>query len=91
MRITPQHAKRIVGQQQDSIVNRPSSFATSLSRFSRGRVHFTRTYRRAATAPWRGEATMGTFLGVVLLIVGITAAAGLAIFVTRWALHMNEE
>ena len=34
---------------------------------------------------------MGTVLGVVLLIVGIVAAAALAIFVTRWALHMNEE
>jgi hypothetical protein len=34
---------------------------------------------------------MMTLLGVVLLIVGIVAAAALAIFVTRWALHMNEE
>jgi uncharacterized membrane protein YdjX (TVP38/TMEM64 family) len=34
---------------------------------------------------------MATFLGVVLLIVGIVAAAALAVFVTRWALHMNEE
>jgi hypothetical protein len=34
---------------------------------------------------------MGTFLGVVLLIGGIVGAAALAIFVTRWALHMNEE
>ncbi len=34
---------------------------------------------------------MGTILGVVLLVVGIAVAAALAIFVTRWALHMNEE
>jgi uncharacterized membrane protein YdjX (TVP38/TMEM64 family) len=34
---------------------------------------------------------MATFLGVVLLIGGIVVAAALAILVTRWALHMNEE
>ncbi len=34
---------------------------------------------------------MGTAIGVILLVAGIVAAAALAIAVTRWALHMNEE
>lgn len=34
---------------------------------------------------------MANVLGAILLIVGIVAAAALAIAVTRWALHMGGE
>ena len=34
---------------------------------------------------------MATAIGVVLLIVGVLAAATLAVAVTRWALHMGGE
>lgn len=34
---------------------------------------------------------MATFIGAILLIVGVLAAAALAVAVTRWALHMGGE
>ena len=34
---------------------------------------------------------MPEVLGAILLIAGIILAAVLAVVVTRWALHMNEE
>ena len=34
---------------------------------------------------------MPEWLGFILLVVGLVVAATLAILVTRWALHMNEE
>lgn len=37
---------------------------------------------------WRN---MAEVIGVILLIVGILAAAAAAIAVTRWALHMGGE
>ena len=39
----------------------------------------------------RSGPEMPEVLGAILLIVGIILAAVLAIAVTRWALHMNEE
>ena len=36
------------------------------------------------------EAPVSEVVGAILLVLGIVLAAALAIWVTRWALHMNE-
>lgn len=79
------------GGREDAI---PSRGLSQTGGQSRGGVCYTSPWTNVARpgAPRRGEVlAMASVIGVILLIAGILAAAGLAIAVTRWALHMNGE